>query len=230
MARDWNSNAVAKITAGASQDGNAAIGKAKNGIEAALTGMSATADPSATAVVSWGSGEVGYPWLDITAPGSPSTYRWQQKSSTGPTYGYRRLRGWKHILVTTPPAAIIDAAGTTAIAYGDDDKDLTSTLDGAGIQDTDWNEPLVRAVLLRVRIRFTTNTHPGGDVLYAAFREPSTTNETRIYCSSAVNVWTERDVLVGLDSTETFQYAKDTNTAGNSVALQVYLRGVFEEV
>lgn len=230
MARDWNSNAVSKITSGASQTGASAIGKAKNGIEAALTGMSATADPSATAVVAWGSGEVGYPWLDITAPGSPSTYRWQQKSSTGPTYGYRRLRGWKHILVTTPPAAILNLSQTTAVAFGADEKDLTATLDAAGIQDTDWNEPLVRAVLLRVRIRFTTNTNPGGDVLYASFEEFGSTNETRIYCSSAVNVWTERDVLVGLDSDEVFDYALDTNTAGNNVALQVYLRGLFEEV
>lgn len=168
-----------------------------------------------------GAADVGALQTVTTTAAQPYIQHYVQTAASGPTRGYRQ---WKAEKVLVPSDLVTVVAATTTssdVAW----TTPTLTLD-ADLQDASQTEFLVTSLTLVVGCRFTTSTHPGGDKLYVAVRRGDGTLVRKVYCSGTVNVWTEQEIVMPLDSSEEFDYAVDTNAAGNTVGYYIkYKRG-----
>lgn len=219
MAWLWNTGAVAKPT-GVEAWADLSV-RLINGIQTAASHYSGSADPQSGALTAWTSADLGTEWEDTTDPDNP--VRKVYGTTTGSTtYGWITARIPKLLWPSSNVAVVAATTTGVDIAYGS--PTTLSTILNASVQDASQTRRLVKSVTLIVRCRFTTSTHPGGDVLWIKLKNYGGGNERQVYCPSAVNVWTEQEVEMLLDSTERFDYSVDTNGGGNTVAYQISLK------
>lgn len=170
----------------------------------------------------WGADQVGALLLDTSTDGAGQAFlhQWEQLTA-GPTYGLRRLRLVKKLRPADVVAIVALTSRSTDLAYGSA-VSLASTLDSS-VQDSGQVAFLVKSVLLRVRVRFTAGSHPGGDKLYVALKNADGTQERKIYCPPVVNCWAEHEVVLHLNSAEEYKIAVDTDGGNCTVAYQIDL-------
>jgi hypothetical protein len=199
-----------------------------NGVLTALTNHSGAPDPSSGAPVAWGADEVGRVWLDTTDPANPVFKLWQQLSGT-PTYGWRTLRYLKTKWLTAPQAVTFSPASPAAADVAATDVDLTTLLDGAGVQDTSQTAPVVKGVWLRVRVRTgaSETITAATDHAYFQLNEKSSTVVQRLYCQVA-NRYVERTVFVPLDSGEIFQFLVKVGGGTPAFEYEAWVVGLVE--
>lgn len=203
MSQAWNT-AGAPRPAG-TDDVSTYLGLVLGGINAAATCYSGTSDPSVGAPSPWGAAEVGSIWVDTTVPAAPVLSIWQQLTTGGPTYGWRRLRLPKTVTIADPSAATVTftSASPAAADVPWEDFDLSALL--ATYRDAD--EAKVSLVRLGVRVRTgASETVPTTDDAYIAFRAKGSADADgeRVYAQVA-NRYVERQVWVSLDASQVAQ-------------------------
>lgn len=208
----------------ASDTGDVGWAKAKKGIETALTHYSGSSDPSSGASPAWGATEVGRLWLDTTVAASPSMKMWQQLTAAGPTYGWRLLRGTRTKWLEEPVDIL--ASGDVTSDVADTAIDLTTILNGAGVQDDASEECLVTAVYVRVRCK-ETGTIPSTDDVWIEVKKKGATAGRRVYPQVAGRL-KEDSFWVALDSGEELEYAIDVAGASPTFTRHLQILG-FQE-
>lgn len=224
MAQEWNAGAYP--LGAVSHDADDLFSYLIGGIKSALTIYSGSTDPSSGAPTTWGVDQVGTRWLDTTDVDNVVLKIWQRLTSA-PSYGWRTVRSAKMLWPTALVAVVASGSTAADVAYTDQSM---ATIADASLQDSGQLLPLLKSVTLVIRCRFTSSTHPGGDKLYVKVRGKGGTNERKVYCASAVNVWTEAEVECPLDSSEIFQYGVDTNAGGNTVEYQIQAKAARESI
>lgn len=227
----WNT--VGYPAADITMFGDDAFAAIIQGIDTVATRYSGATDPSTSAPVAWGLAEVGKQWLDTGVTGTaanPVLKEWQQIAVSGPTYGWRIIRRWKSKFLTTPQAVTFIPASAAAADVAYTDVSLASLLNTAGVQDASQNECLVRAVWMRIRVRTgASETIPSGDNCYFAVREKGSTTEFKVYPQVAAR-YVEAQVLVGLNSSEIFQFAVDVGGGTPAFEYEAWMVGFVEEL
>lgn len=213
--------------------------KTKNGLDTIGTCYYGATDPSSGASPAWGASECGRLWLDCGVDGSvqnPVLKRWQQLTS-GPTYGWRHLRGIKQHELTAPVAVTLSSASPiTADVLTFTDKDLSTEIDTV----TDNDDMTVVAVRLRVRVREAGtikavaaadigDSGADGTIGGLHFRQKGTTVEQAVI-PVVSGLIVERDFWLGLDSSEVFQFAAVVGSASPSLAYDIQMIGYREAV
>lgn len=203
-------------------------GYVQNGLQTALTHDAGTADPSSGAPTTWGASDVGRLWLDITDALNPVWKLWQALTA-GPTYGFRTLRYWKTKWLTAPQAVTFSPASPAAADVAAADCDLTTLLDGAGVQDTSQTAMTVRAAWLRIRVRTgaSETITAATDHAYFQVNEKSSTVVQRLYCQ-VQNRYVEGTFLVPLDSSEIFQFLVKVGGGTPAFEYEAWLVGFAE--
>lgn len=212
------------------------------GVDTALTLCASATDPSTGAPSTWGVNQVGRPWLDVGVDGTaanPVLKVWCQLTA-GPTYGWRRARLRKTKMLATPVAvsAINSQSPASAnITLGAAPIDLTTTLDGAGVQDTGDTARTVIAAWLRVRFYGGAAETLGTGATegpYLAFRKTGATDEQRVHAvadgAGFSQRMVERTIRVELDSGEGFDFGYTGGGGTKGATFEVYLLGFEEEV
>lgn len=223
MTQAWNNTG---FPAAATTDDIDVAGAALiNGVKTALTRYWGSADPSSGAPTAWGSAELGTEWWDSTDTDNPVRKVWSRLTAA-PTYGWRTLRYPKLKWLTTPAAVTFSPASPAAADVVYTDVDLTSLLDSS-CQDAGQLLPVVKAVLLRIRVR-ETGTIATGDNTYFKIRGKGTTDERKLYCKVS-SVYEEQDVWVSLDSAGAFQFGIDVGSASPNVEYEAWVRAIVEE-
>lgn len=223
MVQKWNTTTYPKPSAATKIPAH--VDDNTDGIDTALTHWDGASDPQD----SWGSDEQGYlgnsrgAWTGVTGSSlNPKWARWEDLTGGG-SYGWRALKLRMLKFLTTPVTVSLSPAGP----YSADDaldgtnlQDVTTILDGAGVQDND--DKLVTEILLRIRVQTGASETLGADNAYFVVRQPSSTAEHRVY-AQVVNRYAERDVWVPLDSSEQFEWGVYVGggTASFTVALQL---------
>lgn len=203
----------------------------QEGVETAITHDSGSADPSSGAPAAWGANDVGRIWHDRTDPANPKLKIWQQLSAT-PTYGWRTLRLLKTRYLGAPQAVTFTTASPAASDVVWEDVNLTTLLDGAGVQDTSQTAPTVRAVLLKIQVAAgasETLGATGSDSCYLAVREKGSTQDIRIQPQIADRYFYAY-VWVGLDSSEVFQFMVDVGGGTPNFRYAAWVVAIQEEI
>ncbi len=211
--------------------GDVILAAAKNGLDTALTQASGATDPSTGAPTAWGSADVGRLWLDTTDAANPVLKMWCQLTAT-PTYGWRTLRIAKVRHLSAPQAVTFTTASPAAADVAWEDVDLTSLLDGAGVQDTGDNVRKVAAVLLRVRVAAgASETLPGtgSDGCYFAARANGSTQDKRVYPQVA-DRYVEAEFWTALDSDEIFEFMVDVGGGTPNFRYAAWVVAILEVV
>lgn len=192
-----------EILQAAGQLGAAAWGYARDGINTALADYCGSTDPSTGE--SWGADQVGRKWCDDTTPANLKFYRWCQLTSA-PTYGWRELKVRKAIDVESPPSVTFSPASPAAANVAWTAVDLTTLLDGAGVQDAAAKACAVVWVLLYVTVKGGASETIGAANAFIAFRKKGATNqEIRVKCYVAA-MEHYGIVPLPLDSGEEFEF------------------------
>ena len=228
MSQGWNSLATTKLKTGAAQDYAVAAGKLKTGVEQARTRSAGTATPASTAVDAYDGTDVGELYLDISTPADTAEYAYQQKTAAGPTRGYRRMQQ-EIVRYIDPDAPEALANTSSAVDVAWTDLDCSTPVDAIqAASDSQFTETLVKAILIRVKVRCTGAEPPAGGDVGIAFRLNGSAGTGRRVRCQKVGVWVEQDVKVYLDSVQKCEYTVDTNAAAVTVEWILDVREIYE--
>lgn len=198
-----------------------------DGVDSAWTDNALATDPASGE--SWGSAQVGAKWLDIGVDGTelnPVFKRWERLTGGG-IYGWRTLCLRYVKWLTAPVTVTLSPGGPYTADQAYTDLDMTTLLDGAGVQDND--DKVVVGVWLRVMVVDTGTLGTGAsNEVWFAVRKKGETVEQKLRClvSDVVN---EATLRVGLDASEIFQWSVQVANTSPSMTVTVELIG-FEEL
>lgn len=210
MSNNWNGSGIRQLLAGVAQTAAAAFSKLKYGVQDALTGKASTADPSLTAVDTYGEGEQGTRWNDFSDADNPEEHIWQQLTPGGASWGFRPLNryGIDHDDAPTPISSLTATLfATTSVAWVS--LSLASVLD-SDVQETNWLRPLVRAVLLRVVVS-CTGAAPALSGIGIRVRKKGSTHAGFLVPCLVTGLANEVQLKCYLDDAESLEYFVQTN-------------------
>lgn len=217
MSQNWNNTPTYPVptTALANVD---SVGRLIEGVKAARTLQAGSASPSAVADTAFSSTDVGTLHHDTTTAAQPALKQYRQITA-GPTYGWQTLQLVRKLRPADVVAVVALTSTSVDVAYGAA-VSLATIFDNS-VQTSGQVGFRVWSVLLRVRVRFTSSTHPTGDKLWVKLKNADGTQERQLSCPTAVNTWMEYEVQLHLNSSEEYKLAVDTAAGGNTVEYQI---------
>jgi hypothetical protein len=225
MVQKWDNASFPKP--GASTKIPAHIEDNSDGVDTAVTCNDGTLDPNN----GWGSAQLGTMFhargaISGASNTNPRLCLWQDLDGVG-TYGWRILCLRYMKFLTAPTSITLSPAGPFAASQTWTALDLTTVLDGAGVQDNDAKA--VTEVLLQAKVKTGASETLGQDNAYAAFRTTGGTNEVRVYANN-VDRYEWRQFWLPLDSAESLDWSVTIGGGTASFSLTLELLGFMETV